>query len=114
MLRIDKYEVIDEIGRGGMGAVYKSFHPHLKKYIAIKEIRPEIASDPEIKRLFEREAELLANLPSHPHLVTIRDAFLWEGRLYLVMDYLEGGTLGDLIEQGPVDPARGAAGPHPT
>ncbi len=109
MERLDKYEILEEIGRGAMGAVYKAFHPHLKKYIAIKEVRAELASDPEIQRRFEREAELLAQLPAHPNIVTVRDALQWEGRLYLVMDYIEGGTLSRLIEGGGVELARGAA-----
>jgi iron(II)-dependent oxidoreductase len=108
MARIDKYLVIEEIGRGGMGAVYKALHPQFKKLIAIKEVRADLANDPEIRRRFEQEIELLAQLPTHPNIVTVRDALIWEGKLYIIMDYIEGSTLGDLIKQGPVEPERAA------
>ncbi|MFP5261285.1 MAG: bifunctional serine/threonine-protein kinase/formylglycine-generating enzyme family protein [Blastocatellia bacterium] len=107
--RIDKYEVLEQAGAGGMGAVYKALHPQFKKYVAIKEIRSELAGNPEIQRRFEREAELLAQLPAHPNIVTVRDALVWRGRLYLVMDYIEGGTLKDLVNGGGVAVRRCAA-----
>jgi serine/threonine protein kinase/formylglycine-generating enzyme required for sulfatase activity len=108
MARIDKYLVIEEIGRGGMGAVYKALHPQFKKLIAIKEVRADLANDPEIRRRFEQEIELLAQLPTHPNIVTVRDALIWEGKLYIIMDYIEGSTLGDLIKQGAVESNRAA------
>ncbi|HVF88769.1 MAG TPA: protein kinase, partial [Blastocatellia bacterium] len=89
-MRIDKYEIIEEVGSGGMGAVYKAIHPQFKKYVAIKEIRAELASNRDIQRRFEKEAELLAQLPPHPNIVTVRDALVEGGNLYLVMDYIEG------------------------
>ncbi|MEP7340292.1 MAG: bifunctional serine/threonine-protein kinase/formylglycine-generating enzyme family protein [Acidobacteriota bacterium] len=103
MQRIEKYELIAEIGRGSMGVVYKAFHPHLKKYVAIKEIRAEIAEDHGIRRRFEQEAQLLAQLPAHPNIVTVRDALEWQGRLYLVIDFIEGGNLSQAIQRGPVE-----------
>jgi formylglycine-generating enzyme required for sulfatase activity/serine/threonine protein kinase len=106
MERIDKYEIIEEIGRGGMGAVYKALHPHFKKYVALKEVRAELANDPQAQHRFEQEAELLARLPPHPNLVMVRDALLWEGRLYLVMDYIEGQPLSQLLQKGALPPSR--------
>jgi eukaryotic-like serine/threonine-protein kinase len=106
MQRIDKYEVLEVIGRGAMGAVYKALHPQFKKYVAIKEILADLAQHPEIQQRFEREAELLAHLPAHPNIVTVRDALVWQGKLYLVMDYIEGGTLAELVKQGGVKPER--------
>jgi serine/threonine protein kinase/formylglycine-generating enzyme required for sulfatase activity len=108
MQRIDKYEILERIAHGGMGTIYKALHPQFKKYVAIKEIRSDLASHPGIRQQFEREAELLADLPPHPNIVTVRDALVWEGRLYLVMDYIDGGTLADLIVQGGVEPRRAA------
>lgn len=107
MSRIDKYEVIQEIARGGMGAVYKALHPQFKKIIAIKEVRADLAGNPDILQRFEQEVELLAQLPTHPNIVTVRDALLWEGKLYIVMDYIEGETLGDLTSDGGLDVERG-------
>src|SRR5262245_47551133 len=109
MDRIDKYEILEAIGSGGMGAVYKALHPQFKKYIEIKEYQSELTDNLDLQRRFEREAELLARLPPHPNIVTVRDALVWRGRLYLVMDYVEGGTLKALIERGGVTPERGAA-----
>ncbi|MBI3649647.1 MAG: SUMF1/EgtB/PvdO family nonheme iron enzyme [Acidobacteria bacterium] len=109
MARIDKYEIIEEIGRGGMGAVYKALHPQFKKYVAIKEVRADLANNREILRRFEQEIELLAQLPTHPNIVTVRDALLWENRLYIVMDYIEGETLSEVTEADGLEAERGAA-----
>jgi serine/threonine protein kinase/formylglycine-generating enzyme required for sulfatase activity len=109
MARIDKYEIIEEIGRGGMGAVYKALHPQFKKYVAIKEVRADLANNPDILQRFEQEVELLAQLPTHPNIVTVRDALVWEGKLYIVMDYIEGETLSDLTREGSLEAERGAA-----
>ena len=106
--RIDKYEILEKIGDGGMGTIYKALHPQFKKYMAIKEVCHDLASVASVQRQFEREVELLAKLPLHPNIVTVRDAMVWHDRLYLVMDYIEGGTLADLIAQGRVDHKRGA------
>lgn len=108
MNRIDKYEILSVIGRGGLGTVYKAFHPHLKKYIAIKEINSDLADREEFRRLFEREIELLAKLPVHPNIVTLRDAMVWQGRLFLVMDYIDGVNLNAVIQRGPVEVAQGS------
>lgn len=108
MARIDKYEIIEEIARGGMGAVYKALHPQFKKIIAIKEVRADLANNPDILQRFEQEVELLAQLPTHPNIVTVRDALVWENKLYIVMDYIAGETLSDLTSEGSLDPERGA------
>ncbi|HVG19905.1 MAG TPA: bifunctional serine/threonine-protein kinase/formylglycine-generating enzyme family protein [Blastocatellia bacterium] len=105
--RIDKYEILEKIGHGGMGTIYKALHPQFKKYVAIKEVRSDLAGVASVRRQFEREVELLARLPLHPNIVMVRDALVWEERLYLVMDYIEGGTLADLMAQGEIDPRRG-------
>jgi serine/threonine protein kinase/formylglycine-generating enzyme required for sulfatase activity len=109
MSRIDKYEIIEEIARGGMGAVYKALHPQFKKIIAIKEVRADLANNPDILQRFEQEVELLAQLPTHPNIVTVRDALVSEGKLYIVMDYIEGDTLGDLTVEASLDVQHGAA-----
>lgn len=106
MNRIDKYEILEVAGSGGMGTVYKAFHPHFKKYVALKEIHPELAQEADARRRFQQEVHILAHLPSHPHIVTVRDAFEWEGRLFLVMDFIDGFSLRRLIEKGPLEPQR--------
>lgn len=107
MAQIDKYEVIGEIGRGGMGAVYKALHPQFKKYVAIKEIRADLANDPQVQRRFEQEIEVLAQLPPHPNIVTVRDALVWEGKLYIVLDYIEGQNLSQQIRSAAISVERG-------
>jgi serine/threonine protein kinase/formylglycine-generating enzyme required for sulfatase activity len=108
MARIDKYEVVSEIGRGGMGAVYKALHPQFKKFVAIKEVRADLANNPEVLKRFEQEVEVLAQLPAHPNIVTVRDALKYEGQLYIVMDFIEGKSLSDVTRHERVDPERGA------
>jgi serine/threonine-protein kinase len=103
-MKIDKYEVIEEIGRGGMGAVYKAVHPQFEKYVAIKEVRSDLAGNRDIQRKFEQEARLLAQLPPHPNIVTVRDALVADRRLYLVLDYIEGTSLAELLQSGGIDP----------
>ena len=105
---IDKYEIIEEVGPGGMGVVYKALHPQFKRYVAIKEIRSELANSVEFQRRFELEVEILAKLPSHPNIVTVRDALVCDGRLFLIMDYVEGGTLKELVTGEGVTPKHGA------
>jgi len=109
MNRIDKYEILSVIGRGGLGTVYKAFHPQLKKYVAIKEINPDLADRAEFQLLFGQEIELLAKLPSHPNIVTMRDALVWQGRFFMVMDYIDGADLNVVIQRGPVDPSQGTS-----
>ena len=102
--KIDKYDVIEEIGRGGMGSVYKAIHPQFKKYVAIKEMRSDLAANPDIQNRFAREVEILAQIPAHPNIIMVRDALVWQRRLYLVMDYIEGETLARLLSRGPIAP----------
>lgn len=106
-VQIDKYEILGEIGRGAMGRVYKAYHPYFKRYVAIKEILPELAQDPAVKACFEEEVVLLAQLPAHPNIVMVRDAVFSEKTLYIVMDYIEGESLAELVYRGGVDSERG-------
>ncbi|HYL98562.1 MAG TPA: SUMF1/EgtB/PvdO family nonheme iron enzyme, partial [Blastocatellia bacterium] len=107
--RIDKYEVLEEIGSGGMGTVYKAIHPKLNKYVAIKEVRSDLSDSTRLQECFEHEAAVFARLPEHPNLVQVRDVLRWKDRLYLVMDYLEGGTLADVVREGAVQVDGGVA-----
>src|SRR5580693_10123468 len=102
MKRIDKYELIEQIGVGGMGVVYKAIHPRYEKYVAIKEIRSDLEGNPAIQERFRQEAEMLAGLPLHRNIVSVREALVRDGRLYLVMEYIEGGALSNIIAAGPV------------
>ena len=90
--KIGKYDVIEVIGRGGMGVVYKATDPHLDRTVAIKMITSGFADNPaQLKRFFV-EAKSLASLV-HPNIVTVYDLGDFSGNPYLVMQYLEGEDL---------------------
>ncbi len=99
-----QYEVEREIGRGGMGIVYKGRDKRLKRPVAIKLLPPELAFRSEIRSRFLREAEMAAQL-SHPHIVPIYSVDEREGLVYFVMALVEGENLGTRIaRQGPLPP----------
>ncbi len=99
-----QYDVEKEIGRGGMGIVYKGRDKRLKRPVAIKLLPPELAFRSEIRSRFLREAEMAAQL-SHPHIVPIYSVDEREGLVYFVMALVEGENLGTRIaRQGPVPP----------
>jgi len=99
-----QYEVEKEIGRGGMGIVYKARDKRLKRPVAIKLLPPELAFRSEIRQRFLREAEMAAQL-SHPHIVPIYSVDDREGLVYFVMALVEGENLGTRIaREGPIKP----------
>jgi eukaryotic-like serine/threonine-protein kinase len=102
----DRYELISEIGSGGMGSVFKARHLALPKFFAIKILKSELSSDADFRARFEQEART-SSLLSHPHLVSIYNYGTTKyGEAFLVMDFIEGKSLADLlysvkrIEQG--------------
>ncbi|MBI4748932.1 MAG: SUMF1/EgtB/PvdO family nonheme iron enzyme [Acidobacteria bacterium] len=101
MKRVGKYELLEQIGTGGMGTVWKAFHPRFEKYVAVKEILAHGTNDQGIRKRFEHERQVLKQLPEHHNLVSLLDAFEWQGRYFVVMDYIEGHTLRDIIRSGP-------------
>lgn len=99
-----QYEVEKEIGRGGMGIVYKGRDKRLKRPVAIKLLPPELAFRSEIRQRFLREAEMAAQL-SHPHIVPIYSVDEREGLVYFVMALVEGENLGTRIaREGAMEP----------
>jgi serine/threonine-protein kinase len=99
----DRYEIIDLVGQGGMGAVYKADDLRLRGRIcAVKEILPELISAPGMEDQahdqFYREASILARL-DHPNLPKVSDFFNQDGREYLVMDFIPGQDLRQLVEE---------------
>jgi serine/threonine-protein kinase len=99
----DRYEIIDLVGQGGMGAVYKAEDLRLRGRIcAVKEVLPEIISGPGMEdqahEQFYREASVLARL-DHPNLPKVSDFFQADGREYLVMDFVPGHDLRQLVEE---------------
>jgi serine/threonine protein kinase len=94
---INKYEVIKELGRGGMAIVYLAFDRQLKRDVAIKMLHPHMKQGEHVIR-FEREAVVLATL-SHPNIVNIYEFFEFEGNYYIVYEYVDGQTLGAFLEK---------------
>jgi Tol biopolymer transport system component len=95
------YEVLDKIGEGGMGVVYLARDPRLERDVAIKALPALFAQDPSRLERFEREARSLAQL-NHPNVAGIHGVEEHEGAKYLVLEYVEGETLGDRLDQGPL------------
>ena len=103
-LLAERYRVIKRLGSGGMAAVYLATDERLDRPVAVKRLHT--ASHDELdSRRFQREAKLGASL-SHPNLVSIFDTEEDEESVLLVMEYVEGETLADLLARGPVEPAR--------
>jgi serine/threonine-protein kinase len=102
LLVIGQYVLIDRIGEGGMGEVFKSRHRRLHKLAAVKIVRPSRAGIAIVRERFLREAEAAAQL-SHPNIVAVFDAGEEDGQLYLAMEYIDGIDLGRMIKQfGPL------------
>jgi len=98
---LGKYELMDRLGRGGMGEVWKAHDMQLQRYVAIKLLHADIQSNPDFVTHFMREAQLVASL-HHPNIVQVHDFQLTDTdgssiKAYMVMDYIEGGTLADYI-----------------
>ncbi len=97
--RLGHYEVLGPLGAGGMGEVYRALDPRLDRTVALKVLPGDLASDPERRQRFEREARAASRL-SHPHICTIHDIGEQDGQPYLVMELLEGRTLRERMQGG--------------
>src|SRR6185503_1164827 len=97
--RIGSYEVVAQIGAGGMGEVYRARDTRLKRDVALKILPDSFAHDPDRLARFQREAEVLASL-NHPNIAIIHG--LEESVRALVMELVDGETLADRIARGPV------------
>lgn len=98
-----KYEVGDRLGSGGMSTVYLAKHKFLNKNVAVKVLHSNLASDAKSVQRFQMEAKAAFDL-THPNLLTIYDfGISQDGQAYIVMDYIEGESLSDLVQrQGPI------------
>ncbi|WP_066638734.1 Stk1 family PASTA domain-containing Ser/Thr kinase [Desulfolucanica intricata] len=93
----NRFEIIEQLGGGGMAVVYKGKDSYLNRLVTIKVLRPEFASDEEFVRSFRREAQAVASL-SHPNIVNIHDVGQEGDIQYLVMEYVEGDNLKNVIK----------------
>ena len=99
--KLGPYQIESPIGAGGMGEVYKATDTRLERTVAIKVLPAHVASDPERKARFEREAKTVAAL-SHPHICPVFDVGREGETDFLVMEYLEGETLAERLQKGPL------------
>jgi serine/threonine protein kinase len=99
---IGPYKITEKVGEGGMAVVYKGYQQSLNRYVAVKVLRGELAQEEQFVTRFRQEALAVAGL-SHPNILTVYDAGVAFGMYYIVMAYVEGGSLRDLITQGPLE-----------
>jgi pimeloyl-ACP methyl ester carboxylesterase len=100
--KLSQYEVVEKLGSGGMGVVYKALDRRLQRFVALKFLPPYLSAEPELKLRFTQEAQAIASL-DHPNLCTIFEVEETEdGQLCIVMPYYEGETLKQMIERGPL------------
>ena len=99
--KLDGYEVLGLLGAGGMGEVYRARDPALKREVAIKVLPTFVSQDPDRLRRFEQEAQAAAAL-NHPNILAVYQFGTFEGAPYLVSELLEGGTLRQLLQRGPI------------
>jgi serine/threonine protein kinase len=93
---IQHYQIVETLGRGGMGVVYKARDTHLDRFVVIKVLPPEKVSDPERKRRFAQEAKAASAL-NHPNIVHIYDIAEADGIQFIAMEYVPGKTLDQII-----------------
>jgi serine/threonine protein kinase len=96
---LGEYEIVRLIGKGGMGAVYEARHTKLKRTVAIKLLPDRVANEDQAIRRFEREMEAVGGL-KHPNIVQAHDAREIDGTRFLVMEYVEGQDLGEMVKAG--------------
>jgi serine/threonine protein kinase, bacterial len=103
-----RYRLLELIGEGGMGEVWRAYDIAIDRTVAIKMLLPHFAQDEKFEQRFRREARAAARL-DNPHVVPIHDVGEIDGRLYVAMRLIEGQDLQTLLEAGPLDPQRAAA-----
>jgi eukaryotic-like serine/threonine-protein kinase len=96
----DRYRVVRHIANGGMASVWEAHDELLDRPVAVKVLAAHLAEDDRARRRFAREARMAAGVSSHPHVVTIYDVAEYDGKSFIVMELLRGGTVADRLRSG--------------
>src|ERR1041385_8614978 len=99
--KLGPYEIVSALGAGGMGEVYRALDTRLERTVAIKVLSPQVVSSTNLKERFEREAKAISAL-NHPNICHLYDVGTQDDVRYLVMELLEGETLAQRLEKGPL------------
>ncbi|HEY42612.1 MAG TPA: protein kinase [Anaerolineae bacterium] len=99
--QLGQYRVVESLGEGGMAAVYKAYQPAVDRYVALKILPRHFASDPEFVGRFKQEAKVIAKL-QHVHILPVHDFGESEGYTFIVMPFIETGTLADILDDRPL------------
>src|SRR3990172_12496621 len=94
-------QILEKLGEGGMGVVYKARDTHLDRFVALKILPDAFTGDPERVAPFQREAKLLASL-NHPNIAAIYGLEEADGKRFLILELVEGQTLAERLHQGPL------------
>src|SRR5438876_2139693 len=97
--KLGPYEILAPVGAGGMGEVYRARDSRLERTVAIKVLPQDLSSSAELRERFEREARTISQI-SHPHICALYDVNREGETEYLVMEFLEGGTLSARLTKG--------------
>jgi serine/threonine protein kinase len=104
---ISGYEVLEVLGRGGMGVVYRAWQKSLKRFVALKMLKDGVLADEESRQRFRREAEAAARL-RHPHIIQVYEIGEQDGRPFFALEYVEGGSLAEKVRGTPQPPGEAA------
>jgi serine/threonine protein kinase len=96
---LGQYEIMDEIGRGGMATVYRARQPSINRVVALKVLPPHFLHDPDFFERFKREVDVIAHL-EHPHILPIYDYGEAEGIPFIAMRFLAGGSMAQMLRRG--------------